>query len=173
MAGLGRVNAILSCSFVPFRRKSCGSATDFREKSYRPKVGFHFRPVPTLHNPHPMHATGASLVVRAVSVALLLAYPQAPAQAGTADIPPAVRAKPDADARRCLAATRRVERQRDIVTQTDARIEREQSALASCNAKRSCDRHERALNASGMRQHRHQKQLAQFKAEAEAACTRP
>ena len=93
-------------------------------------------------------------------------------QGASASVPPetAVRAKPTAAEKRCLASRRRVDRQHEVIAEADARVAKEQKAKASCKTKRACDSLDRALNASQTRHQRHAKQLAQFEGEAQKAC---
>jgi hypothetical protein len=80
------------------------------------------------------------------------------------------RVKPTAAQKRCLAATRRVERQREVITEADARTTRERSARQACRTRRACDSLDRALKAGEARRVRYAKQLAQFEAEASTIC---
>ena len=78
--------------------------------------------------------------------------------------------KPTTEEKRCKASRRRVERQQEVITEANARIERETAARKACKTKRACDSLDRALNAGQTRSQRHAKQLAQFEAEAAKAC---
>jgi hypothetical protein len=81
-----------------------------------------------------------------------------------------VAARPDAAAKRCLAAQRRVERQKQVVRDVEARIARDRQARERCESRRTCVRLDRALKASDARRTRLDKQLAQLVIEADQAC---
>jgi hypothetical protein len=78
--------------------------------------------------------------------------------------------RPDAAAKRCLAARRRVERQKQVTSDVEARIARDSQARERCDSKRSCQRLDRALKASDARRKRYEKQLSQLVVEAHQAC---
>jgi hypothetical protein len=79
-------------------------------------------------------------------------------------------ARPDARTKRCQAAQRRVERQKQVIDEVDARIDRERKAREACRTPRQCAGLDRALKASDARKSRHERQLAQYEADANAAC---
>ena len=110
-----------------------------------------------------------------VVVVFLLSFENAAAQGPPERVSSdaTARVKPTAAEKRCLASRRRVERQREVIEQADARIAKERAARESCKTKRACDSLDRALNASETRQRRHAKQLAQFESEAAKACAAP
>jgi hypothetical protein len=98
------------------------------------------------------------------------ANPSAESRASAPANVPAARSKPTAAEKRCLASRRRVERQHEVIAETDARTARERKARESCKTKRVCENLDRALRASETRAQRHAKQLAQFEGEAQKAC---
>ena len=99
----------------------------------------------------------------------LLAGPGVQAQQA---LPAATRSatRPDAAAKRCQAAQRRVERQKQVVSDSEARIARDTQARERCESKRSCVRLDRALKAADVRRKHQEKQLVQLVAEADQYC---
>jgi len=107
----------------------------------------------------------AMLLMIALGVA-----PIASAQPAPAAAPATTNAKPTSDEKRCKASRRRIERQQEVITEAQARVDREKAARATCKTRRSCDSLDRALKASQVRSERHEKQLAHFESEASKAC---
>lgn len=102
-------------------------------------------------------------------VAFAIALPATAAAAQGAG-PASPNAKPTNEEKRCKASQRRVERQQEVIAETDARMQAEKRAREACRTKRACDSRDRALNAAQTRHDRYVKQLAQLESEASKAC---
>jgi hypothetical protein len=102
-----------------------------------------------------------------LACAALLALP---AQGALAPQPAA---RPDALGKRCQAAQRRVERQKQVLAELDARLAKDTEARGRCEGKRACDRADRALKAHAARRSRYEHQLAQYEADAARYCAAP
>ena len=113
--------------------------------------------------------------MRALAAWVLAIASLATPAAFAADAPPpgadaGARARPTAAQKRCLAATRRVERQLEVIADAKARTERERRAREACRTRRACDNLDRALKAAQARHARNVKQLEKFESEANAIC---
>jgi hypothetical protein len=75
----------------------------------------------------------------------------------------------DATTKRCHAAQRRVERQKQVIAVLDTRIARERGTRERCE-KRACERIDRALKASQARRVHHERQLRAYEVDASNAC---
>jgi hypothetical protein len=75
----------------------------------------------------------------------------------------------DATTKRCHAAQRRVERQKQVIADLDTRIARERGTRERCE-KRACERIDRALKASQARRVQHERQLRAYEVDASNAC---
>jgi hypothetical protein len=95
----------------------------------------------------------------------LAAAPTAPDQAGTN--------RPSRAEKRCLAAERREQRHRDVLADVDAQMAAATRARSVCTTKRACGKLDHDLKSLGARKQRYDRQLAQYRAEAAAACAPP
>jgi len=96
--------------------------------------------------------------------ALVIALPEA-----SAAEPPRKR---DAATKRCHAAQRRVERQKEVIAAIDGRIARTQSAREQCED-RTCERIDRVLKAHDARRAYQERQLHRYETDAATACAPP
>lgn len=106
---------------------------------------------------------------RLAGVGLLVAAALWPAAPVTA-LAPLPAARPTPEQKRCAAAQRRIERQRQGLAQVDARIERAHTARTACTTARACERLERQLRSEEARRRRIERQLALYETEAERIC---
>jgi hypothetical protein len=106
--------------------------------------------------------SGALVAVLAVAMTALAApvIAQAPAKVPAAQ----------QDTKRCQAAQRRVERQKQVLDQHNARASKDADARARCTSKRNCSRLDRALIAHDTRRKTYERQLSQYEADARRLC---
>jgi hypothetical protein len=84
--------------------------------------------------------------------------------------PPAGTSLSTPGTKRCQAAQRRVERQKQVVLDLEARRAKDAQARERCDSKRSCARLDRNLHAHDARRTRYERQLAQYEADARRIC---
>ena len=77
---------------------------------------------------------------------------------------------PEATGKRCQAAQRRVERQKQVLSDFEARAAKDREARSRCETKRNCARLDHALVAHDARRTRYHRQLAQYEADAKRLC---
>ena len=104
---------------------------------------------------------GVLIAVFAIATASLAApaVAQAPAKASAAQ-----------ETKRCQAAQRRVERQKTVLTDHNARAAKDADARSRCTSKRTCARLDRALVAHDTRRKTYERQLSQYEADARRLC---
>ena len=104
----------------------------------------------------------AAVVAVAVAALAAPAVAQAPKAASK---PSLVQAE-----KRCQAAQRRVERQKTVLADHNARAAKDADARSRCTGKRTCARLDRALVAHDTRRKTYERQLSQYEADARRLC---
>jgi hypothetical protein len=83
---------------------------------------------------------------------------------------PEVAAAPAAASKKCLSASRKVEREQRALTAAVESIAKDRKGHESCSTKSMCSRYDAAIDTMEKRKSRHETRLTRFKEDAEKAC---
>jgi hypothetical protein len=94
-----------------------------------------------------------------------------PSAAQPTAAPDAAAAAPGtAISKKCLAATRKADREQKALAATDETIAKDKKGRESCSTKSMCSRYDSAIDSMEKRRARHETRLTRFKEDAESAC---
>ena len=103
-----------------------------------------------------------------ICLLLSVALPSAAQPTGAAD---AATAAPPADvSKKCLAATRKVDREQKALSAAVDSIAKDKKGRESCSTKSMCARYDAAIDSMEKRKARHETRLTRFKQDADSAC---
>lgn len=95
--------------------------------------------------------------------------PPSVAQTGTAT--EAAAAAPSAEvSKKCLAATRKVDREQKALAAAVDSIAKDKKGRESCSTKSMCSRYDAAIDSMEKRKSRHETRLTRFREDADSAC---
>jgi hypothetical protein len=94
-----------------------------------------------------------------------------PSIAQPATAPDTAAATPAADvSKKCLAATRKVDREQKALSAAVDAIAKDKKGRESCSTKSMCSRYDSAIDSMEKRKARHETRLTRFKEDADSAC---
>jgi hypothetical protein len=105
------------------------------------------------------------------SLCLFLLWVTAPSAADTTGAPDAATAAATVGgSKKCLAATRKVDREQRALSAAVDAIAKDKKGRESCSTKGMCSRYDAAIDSMEKRKARHETRLTRFKEDADSTC---